>query len=354
MPGYFLVHFPYLTMSGAATLKVGGCSFEALALDEWLDLDDDWDFLADEYTEARPVFYRIPYLEQYAPEFELSGNRVVLPELLAEQILRLWHSVLLTASAVPSVDPNDSVTYFRYTEGGIQIWPLRFNRWLLTAHGNLGTDLIPASARKNTGDSESSLELDTIIAEVRRNHELLSLVANNTAIDGVAALFDVLALISGPEFQAEETWAPEISVLSAVAAAEGLFPRPPRGTTLTSAFGSRMAFLFSEQPAIDDISQAFSALYTLRSKIIHGESRDRYPAPLRGIAREFLRLLSVRLLLCRANMYPELNRSVCMEIANPDGQARAALGRLWKESLTDDERDRTGRLLSALGSLIRQ
>jgi len=90
---------------------------------------------------------------------------------------------------------------------------------------------IRTSGAKN---SESSPELDAIIDNVRRNYELLSLAADNIALDGVAALLDVLGLTSGPEFQTEEEWGPEISVLSAVAAAEGLFqdhlvgPRSPR------------------------------------------------------------------------------------------------------------------------------
>ena len=348
MLGEFLVHFPYVAISDESVLSLDHATFRHIPVREWQDLDDEYEFLGKDYEEVRPVFCCI------SGQIDEPSQGVPFPT--SQELRTLWYSMLLTELATPSIDPMRSVAYFRRvgSSSANVVFRSLYNRWLLTASNKPPHEGTSSTALQKvpTRGWETMFILDLALQSVQRNYTLLKATRDRWEIDEVVPLLELLGEISGPELILDETvGGHSVALVSAVSRAEDLFSPRGENLTLTEAFGVGTGPLFLSNLPLDETRRALSKLYVLRSQLIHGEIWDP-PFDFSEVAREFLRHMILRMLLLRGTGVFSSNDGIPGRLGDRDLGADSAL-EIWGRHLSDGEKARCNRLLSALGSLFR-
>jgi hypothetical protein len=260
-------HLPGVVLEESEKVTIGLGQLVYLPWSEWRQLDDAFPFGDREYERSRPVFYT---------------GEASLPEDIDSALdqvrdwVRLLHLAFLLHPETPLLPaPQMSVTY-------VVIQPL-------------GDTAVNTRVRRFIGPFEREWVIygggrikyefdDTKLAGVRQAYKFLADFDSNNAFSGVEAGLSTLELTARPDFYSNARLSNSMWVVTPInefvhcmAALEHILlpakDEAPAAMRLTPTFGQHAAVLTAgaSRDDMQEESETISALYRLRSRLVHGE-----------------------------------------------------------------------------------
>lgn len=264
----YYAHLPGVTLAGLDEVVFAQGRLTCLSFDDWQQLDGAFRWTASTYEQSRPVFYT---WQTDSPEDQDPGVEV-------SEWLPPIHLAFLLAPNTPLLpDPRMSAIYVR-TE---------FSAASQIAAAGIGFQtvrLIGAFEREWIvfGNRTSAIFDRPAIAQVNSLWRFLSVSLQHTLYPGIDGCIQTLRLTAHPEFWwPSHEWDDQQlnavnSFVHCVGALESILVpgkgERPGHKTITQLFGEHAAVLADSSR--DDLQRRtllFSAVYRLRSRLIHGE-----------------------------------------------------------------------------------
>ncbi len=254
-------HLPGVALQSSRELSFGAGKLAHVPFDEWHQLDDAFSFNESHYKQSRPVFY--------TGEADFPEDLDIAREFIHKSIHMLYLAFLLEQEVPLLPAPEMSVTYLRIprviddnTPAGSyyerEIGPFE-REWIV----------FERSGRTTFDDAR--------LSSVRWAYSQVAAFDPDNAFSGVAAGLDTLELTARPEFWWHNEGIDLINgFVHCMAALEHILlpshDEAPTGMKLTPTFGQHAAVITkASRKDLQQRAKHFSALYRLRSRLVHGE-----------------------------------------------------------------------------------
>jgi hypothetical protein len=253
-------HIPNVSLYNHNGFDIGVGSLLELPFEKWCQLDPTFSDNESKYKKSKPVFVK--------GQIEISDDHILsiqqLENVVSQKLdntLRLIQLAFLLHPHCPIVPPlKMSVTYCIINEKGI----IRFigaleREWIIFG---------------NVIDYKFD---DSQLVIVKNNYEFLTKFDESKAYDGISAGINTLYLTTIPEVWWGQSGINKINdFIHCITALEYiLLPsrEESRGIKLTSTFGQNCAVLLSSnREELVEMTEIYSNVYRLRSRLIHGET----------------------------------------------------------------------------------
>jgi hypothetical protein len=257
-------HLPGVALEGSNGFDIGPGRLTVLPFENWSELDPTFAYSESHYERSKPVFYVGRQTDIY--------EDVVSAKTHLMDWVNLIHLSFLLDSRVPLLPPPKiSVIYLKISDDNIR-HQYGIKHLYERIIGGFEREWIIYGNKITFNFNETHL------SAIQHLYELLSKSDLINAFNGITEGLDTLVLTTFPEFWWFQTGLNSINgFVHCITALEHILLPPKeeasREMKLTSTFGQHAAVcLSSDRDALEEQAKTLSALYRLRSRLIHGET----------------------------------------------------------------------------------